>query len=91
MIFGITMGDSSGVGPEIVLKAHAEGRLQPHRCVVYGDLDVLAQCNATLQYGVSLRSIERPENRQDGHLNIIDLRQMRAAEISQSAPSRTIT
>ena len=28
MTFGITMGDSSGVGPEIVLKAAAAGELR---------------------------------------------------------------
>jgi 4-hydroxy-L-threonine phosphate dehydrogenase PdxA len=28
MIFGITMGDSSGVGPEILLKAFSQGLLR---------------------------------------------------------------
>lgn len=37
---GITMGDSSGVGPEILLKAFQEGRLtEPF--VAFGDVGAL--------------------------------------------------
>jgi 4-hydroxythreonine-4-phosphate dehydrogenase len=36
----ITMGDASGVGPEILLRLHAAGRL-PDDVVVYGDLAIL--------------------------------------------------
>jgi 4-phospho-D-threonate 3-dehydrogenase / 4-phospho-D-erythronate 3-dehydrogenase len=36
----ITMGDASGVGPEIVLRRHAEGQL-PADAVVYGDRSIL--------------------------------------------------
>ncbi|PJI52230.1 4-hydroxythreonine-4-phosphate dehydrogenase PdxA, partial [Methylobacterium radiotolerans] len=32
---GITMGDAAGIGPEIVVKACAQGLGAP--CVVYGD------------------------------------------------------
>jgi 4-hydroxythreonine-4-phosphate dehydrogenase len=54
MTFGITMGDSSGVGPEIVLKAAAAGELR-HPYVVFGDLAVLARANDELGYGLTLR------------------------------------
>jgi len=36
----ITMGDASGVGPEIVLRRHAAGQLPDH-VVVYGDSSIL--------------------------------------------------
>lgn len=36
----ITMGDASGVGPEIVLRRHAAGQL-PDNVVVYGDSSIL--------------------------------------------------
>ncbi len=54
MIFGITMGDSSGVGPEILLKAFRAGELR-HKVVAFGDLEILEHCNARLGYGVPLR------------------------------------
>ncbi|NWF85996.1 MAG: 4-hydroxythreonine-4-phosphate dehydrogenase PdxA [Bryobacteraceae bacterium] len=44
---GITMGDSSGVGPEILLKAAGSGELHgPY--VVYGDRAVLEECSRRL-------------------------------------------
>jgi hypothetical protein len=35
-LFGVTMGDSSGVGPEILLKAFAEGKMHAP-IVAFGD------------------------------------------------------
>ncbi len=62
MILGITMGDSSGVGPEILLKTAASGQLTvPY--VVYGDLAVLARANRELNYGVELRAGATPAER----------------------------
>jgi 4-hydroxy-L-threonine phosphate dehydrogenase PdxA len=37
----ITMGDASGVGPEIVLRRAAEGAFDTEPVVVYGDVAVL--------------------------------------------------
>jgi len=72
MIFGITMGDSSGVGPEIVLKAFRNGELR-HRVVVFGDLAVLAHSNQLLGFGVPLRPVSGPAGWQEGSLNVVDL------------------
>lgn len=43
---GITMGDAAGIGPEIVVKAYAQGLDAP--CVVYGDADALRRAAAQL-------------------------------------------
>ena len=59
MIYGITMGDSSGVGPEILLNAFRHGELTPP-IVAYGDAEALAYYNDRLQYGVPVRKISRP-------------------------------
>jgi 4-hydroxy-L-threonine phosphate dehydrogenase PdxA len=50
-LFGITLGDSSGIGPEILLKAFREGQLR-HPVVVYGDFEALAYYSDLLQYDV---------------------------------------
>lgn len=71
MRFGITMGDSSGVGPEILLQSAARRELKAGY-VVYGDLSVLTRANRELGYGVSLRSAAGPEDLVDGAVNVID-------------------
>ena len=73
MIFGITMGDSSGVGPEIALKAFRDGGIR-HPVVVFGDLAVMEHCNRQLGYGISLRAVTGPSGWQAGSLNVVDLR-----------------
>ena len=81
MIFGITMGDSSGVGPEILLKAYRNGELrQP--LVAFGDLSILEHCNQALGCGVPLRKVTSPAEWQEGPLNVIDLGLMQPADLS---------
>ena len=55
---GITMGDASGVGPEILLKAFANGELR-RPFVAYGDMEALQLYNERLGYGVAVRGIAR--------------------------------
>jgi len=71
MLFGITMGDSSGIGPEVLLKSFRDGELR-HPLVVFGDLEVLQFYNDRLRYGIEFRKISKPEAYQAGPLNIID-------------------
>ena len=80
-VFGITMGDSSGVGPEILLRAWAGGELR-HQVVVYGDLAVLAECNRRLDFGVTLRPAASPSDLHDGTLGVIDAGMLGVDEIS---------
>ena len=71
MLLGITAGDASGVGPEILLKAWSRGEIR-HPAVVFGDLDVLAYANERLGYGVRLHRVDQPAASIGGALNIID-------------------
>jgi 4-hydroxythreonine-4-phosphate dehydrogenase len=71
MTFGITMGDSSGVGPEILLHSAAQKQIAvPY--VVYGDLSVLERVNEELGYGVDLRRAAAPDDTVEGAVNVID-------------------
>lgn len=81
MTFGVTVGDSSGVGPEILLKAYGNGELR-HSVVAFGDLAVLEECNRRLGYGVSLRKASSPADVVDGQLSVVDSGLMPAAEIT---------
>lgn len=80
MIFGITMGDSSGVGPEILLKAFRDGQLR-HTVVAFGDLAILEHCNRLLGYGVPLRKTPGPADHREGCLNVVDLGLLRAEDL----------
>lgn len=70
-IFGVTVGDSSGIGPEVLLKAYKEGRIRVP-VVAYGDLVALAHYNRLLNYAVPLRTIRHPDEYSPNSLNIID-------------------
>jgi 4-hydroxythreonine-4-phosphate dehydrogenase len=80
MTFGVTMGDSSGVGPEILLRAFRQGELR-HPLVVFGDLAVLDHCNRLLGCGVSLRRAAAPSDCEGGALNVIDLGLLRPEDV----------
>src|SRR4051794_3187990 len=71
MLIGVTQGDSSGIGPEIVLKSHLTHRFD-HSVVVYGDEAALAYYNDRLGLGVKIRLISRPADCEPGPLNLID-------------------
>lgn len=80
-LFGITLGDSSGVGPEILLKAFRQGEIQ-HPVVVYGDLAALAWYDVRLGYEVPLRSITSVSEYEPGWLNVLDHGLLRDADIT---------
>ncbi len=46
--FAITMGDASGVGPEIVLRRAADGAITDGSVIVYGDAAILRHGAAVL-------------------------------------------
>lgn len=54
--FAITMGDASGVGPEILLRRYADGLL-PDDVVVYGDLAILRRGAELLGLDVDLAGL----------------------------------
>ena len=80
-LFGITLGDSSGVGPEILLKAWHDGAVT---CpiVVYGDLGVLKHYDLLLGFETNMRSINSPREYQPGVLNVISSQLMQSAEVT---------
>ncbi len=85
MIFGITMGDSSGVGPEILLKAFRGRRTAPPGGRIRRPR-VLEHCNARLGYrraaaeGAAARRTARRAS-----LNVVDLGLLRTRTICASA------
>jgi 4-hydroxythreonine-4-phosphate dehydrogenase len=86
-MIGITMGDSSGVGPEILLQAFKAGEL-PRDLVVYGDASALALYNEKLAYGVLLRVISEARGFEPGPLNVIDAKLLSKGAVTPGLISR---
>ena len=80
MTIAITMGDSSGVGPEIILHAFKKNEL-PQDFVVVGDYGVLNVCNRLLKYDVRLRRANDVSDLKEGFVNILDLALLREDEL----------
>ena len=80
-VIAITMGDPSGVGPEIVMKslAHAEV-YQRCRPVVVGDAARLRQAGSIVGSSLTVRAIARPSEAQYvcGSVDCVDLALVRA-------------
>jgi len=66
------MGDSSGVGPEIILHSYKKGEL-PLDLIVVGDLAILERCNQILDYRVSLRRASDVADRAGDCINVLDM------------------
>jgi 4-hydroxythreonine-4-phosphate dehydrogenase len=70
-LFGITLGDSSGIGPEILLKAFHGGEIA-YPVVVYGDTEALTYYDRLLGYGTPIRKVSRCGEYEAGALNVLD-------------------
>jgi 4-hydroxythreonine-4-phosphate dehydrogenase len=80
-LFAITVGDSSGVGPEILLKAFRNGDIK-EPVVVYGDTAALTYYNDLLRYEVPLRSVTSASDYKAGLLNVLDHQILERDEIT---------
>lgn len=86
--FAITMGDASGVGPEILLRSYANNDLQ-NDIVVYGDLSILKVGKECLGLNsILLNEISEPVLAVDDALNVIDQRELKKSDFTPGVLSR---
>ena len=76
----ITMGDASGVGPEIVLRRAADGAFKTEPVVVYGDLAVLHHGVDLLGIDVPMEAIADPRDWRAGPLQVVDIGMLASAD-----------
>ncbi len=77
----VTMGDASGVGPEIVLRRFAAGQLGDD-VVVYGDANILDAGARLLDLDVAAHRLRTPDEATAGALNVVDLGRLDAADLT---------
>ncbi|MFT3851685.1 MAG: 4-hydroxythreonine-4-phosphate dehydrogenase PdxA [Ilumatobacteraceae bacterium] len=75
----ITMGDASGIGPEIVLRHHATVGLGGD-VLVYGDAAILRRGAELLGIDVDVRTVEPGDDRDPSVLNVVDLGRLGAVD-----------
>ncbi|MFP5488915.1 MAG: 4-hydroxythreonine-4-phosphate dehydrogenase PdxA [Acidimicrobiia bacterium] len=74
----ITMGDASGVGPELVLRRAAEGAFRDGDVVVVGDVEILRHGAGLLGLDVDLAVVDSPRDARPGPLQVVDVGLLRA-------------
>ncbi len=77
----ITMGDPSGVGPEIVLRRAAEGAFTDDPVVVYGDLAILRAGAGILGLDLEIEAVADPRQWHPGPLQVVDAALLSAADL----------
>ena len=68
----VTMGDASGVGPEIILRRFAAGQLDGN-VLVYGDAAILRAGARLLDLSVPMAVVDQPSDVAPDCLNVVDL------------------
>ncbi|MDI7261539.1 MAG: 4-hydroxythreonine-4-phosphate dehydrogenase PdxA [Thermodesulfobacteriota bacterium] len=90
-IIGITMGDPTGIGPEIIVKALSmEGPFQACRPIVFGDREVLLMAIRREGLSTQLKVIEEipEEGYLPGKLFLVSVSQLDAGSIEFGKPDR---
>jgi 4-hydroxythreonine-4-phosphate dehydrogenase len=79
--FAVTLGDSSGIGPEVLLKAFRNGQIS-YPVAVYGDAAVLDYYNNVLSYEVPIRCIANVADYDPDALNVLDQHRLTQADVT---------
>jgi 4-hydroxythreonine-4-phosphate dehydrogenase len=80
-VIGITIGDPSGVGPEILVRAYHQKRI-PGKFIAIGDLCVIEFAIQQLSLDIPINKIRDVVEHRDDHLNVIDMKILSREEIT---------
>jgi 4-hydroxythreonine-4-phosphate dehydrogenase len=75
-----TMGDSSGVGPEIAIKAFINNELGDD-CILIGDMGALELCMEKLGWETHINEIQDISQAVKGSLNVLDMKLLKKDDI----------
>ena len=81
MRMAVTMGDASGVGPEILLRRFAAGQIRDD-VVAYGDAAILEEGARLLGLTVPINPITEPGEARNSKLNVVDLGRLSATDLT---------
>jgi 4-phospho-D-threonate 3-dehydrogenase / 4-phospho-D-erythronate 3-dehydrogenase len=76
-VIGITIGDPSGAGPEICLKAlNIEELLQDNRIILFGDKHVINRVMPIVKFNKEINVINSIDEYEDGKVNLVSIDNM---------------
>jgi 4-hydroxythreonine-4-phosphate dehydrogenase len=81
MLLGVTLGDACGVGPEILVRTAAQGRIE-HPYVVYGDRSALQLACESAEVLLELNVVDSPAQARPGACNLVALDRLDPADIT---------
>ena len=81
-VYGITIGDVCGVGPEILVRTFLEPDESGRTYVVFGDRVAIDLVRDTLGLSVDVHTVHSPDEAQPGRLNLIDFSILRREDIT---------
>jgi 4-phospho-D-threonate 3-dehydrogenase / 4-phospho-D-erythronate 3-dehydrogenase len=71
-LFGITMGDPCGIGPEIILKAFRAKPELMEKSIVFGSFELLNFYNEKFELEYKINKIDKAEDFKEGNINVFD-------------------
>lgn len=80
-LFGITIGDPCGVGPEITLKALIKKPEYIDKCIVFGSLDILKYYAKRLKLSTGFNKINTADDFKKGFINVYDANPIQLEDI----------
>ncbi len=81
MRIGITIGDASGVGPEVLLRAHEEGGEFERPWLAFGDVGVLEYAKEALGLNTPLHAVSPGDSLSTEALNIVDAGLLKSSDV----------
>ena len=88
-MIGISIGDANGVGPEILLRAFAEGMI-PGEFIAFGDISALRKFDEILGSKTPVNALSDPSGFRPGQLNILDAARLAADDIKPGRIDRKV-
>ncbi len=88
---GITMGDPTGIGPEIIVKVLSDkSTFRFCRPIVLGDKKIMERAVTLLNAALKIHEMETLEESEykDGRLNLVSLSDIKVDEIAYGAPTQ---
>jgi 4-phospho-D-threonate 3-dehydrogenase / 4-phospho-D-erythronate 3-dehydrogenase len=81
-LFGITMGDPCGIGPEIILKAFRKKPELMENSIVFGSFELLNFYNERFEIGYKINKIDELKDFKEGNINVFDPNPIKIEDIT---------
>ena len=87
-VIAVTMGDPSGIGPEVVTKALSDTEVLSNcRPLVVGNVDVLKATSQKLKIDLNIESVDSTRDMKEGFISVLDMGNLDARNVDNGVVS----